>query len=162
MSFLIRSAADQSVPDRLIAAPRSINFCPPEVRVFIFCSIALGENGFDTSVTVIELYTWSIKVLAIICNATSCHGRSQGFHFLQHCPKRERFWHKCYCYWIIHLKYHSACHHLQCYILSRTHWQDESYACWASQDVTPFPPRILQLSVTWCSFGRSGFSLRNC
>ena len=42
------------------------------------------------------------------------------------------------------------------------HWQDESYACWASQDVTPFPPRILQLSVTWCSFGRSGFSLRNC
>ena len=31
-----------------------------------------------------------------------------------------------------------------------------------SQDVTPFPPRILQLSVTWCSFGRSGFSLRNC
>ena len=31
MSFLIRPAADQSVPDRLIPAPRSINFCPPEV-----------------------------------------------------------------------------------------------------------------------------------
>ena len=48
------------------------------------------------------------------------------------------------------------------YEKTRIHWQDESYACWASQDVTPFPPRILQLSVTWCSFGRSGFSLRNC
>ena len=33
MSFLIRSAADQTVPDRLISAPRSINFCPPEVSM---------------------------------------------------------------------------------------------------------------------------------
>ena len=34
--------------------------------------------------------------------------------------------------------------------VSTIHWQDESYACWASQDVKPFPPRILQLrSPTW-------------
>ena len=34
----------------------------------------------------------------------------------------------------------------QCYISSRT-WQDESYACWASKDVKPFPPRILHWSL---------------
>ena len=28
----------------------------------------------------------------------------------------------------------------QCYMSPRTHWQDESYACWASQEVKPFPP----------------------
>ena len=69
------------------------------VRVFIFCSIALRENGFDT---ILLFFNYTPEV----SHATSCHGRSQGFHFLQHCPKRERFWHKCYCYLIIHLKYH--------------------------------------------------------
>ena len=101
MSFLIRSAADQSAPDRLIAAPRSINFCPPQDRVFIFCSIGLRENGFNTNLPVI-----SFNYTPEVSHATSCHGRSQGFHFFQHYPERERFWHKCYCYLIIHLKYH--------------------------------------------------------
>ncbi len=41
------------------------------------------------------------------------------------------------------------------------HWQDESYACWASQDVKPFPPRILQWSRV-VSFGGSDFFLRGC
>ena len=33
-------------------------------------------------------------------------------------------------------------------------WQDESYACWTSQDVTPFPPRILHWSLVVFSGGR--------
>ena len=38
--------------------------------------------------------------------------------------------------------------------VSNIHWQDESYACWASQDVTPFPPRILQWSLDIFAGGR--------
>ena len=93
MSFVIRSAADQTVADRMISAPRSINFCPPEVSVFIFWSI-VQERTLSTHV--LQLYHTLHVCLQKVCdviliNATSPHGLNQCIHFLKHCTRENAF-----------------------------------------------------------------------
>ena len=93
MNFLIRSAADQTVPDRLISAPRSINFCPPEVSVFVFWSIA-QERTLLTQV--LYLYHTHSMSACLPANATSpqCYisSRTQSaFLCLKHCARENAF-----------------------------------------------------------------------
>ena len=93
MSFVIRSAADQTVADRMISAPRSINFCPPEVSVFIFWSI-VQERTLSTHV--LQLYHTLHVCLQKVCdviliNATSPHGLNQCIYFLKHCTRENAF-----------------------------------------------------------------------
>ena len=97
MSFLIPSAADQTVADRLISAPRSINFCPPEVSVFIFPNVAERTRWAE----VLKLYHTPHVCLqkvcgAILINATSpqCYisARTQSaFSILKHCTRENAF-----------------------------------------------------------------------
>ena len=61
-----------------------------------FCSIALRENAFDTSVSVLLFSHIAGHHFAILINATSSHGRSQRFHFFAALPsERTLLTHKC-------------------------------------------------------------------
>ena len=97
MSFLIPSAADQTVADRLISAPRSINFCPPEVSVFIFPNVAERTRWAEVLKLYHTLHVCLQKVCgAILLNATSpqCYisSRTQSaFSFLKHCTRENAF-----------------------------------------------------------------------
>ena len=102
-----------------------------------------------------------------LLNATSLHGPSQRLHFLKHCARENAFdTSVIVIHHTLHVCLQKVCGAIlinatspQCYMSSRT-WQDESYVCWASKDVKPFPPRILHWSLV-VFFGRSSFFLRN-